>query len=87
MPTVLVGGDIVKPGVVLTNIKPDSFIVELADQIVSKRPDLNKSFVFCKNKECTDECELIDLVSSLGKAKNAYVVFVRTVPAAGAYLH
>ena len=87
MATVLVSGDIVPQGIVLRDVPSESFIAELCDLMQAKRKDLTQSFAFYKNKECTEECDLTEPVSSLGVSNGVHRVYVRAVPAAGAYLH
>ena len=85
MPSVFVSGDIVRRGVVLDNVQPTCHIARLGDLIVEKRPDLNQNFAFYKNKECTEECELTDIVSSLRMANDVYLVYIRPEPVAGEF--
>ena len=87
MPTVLVSGDLVPRGVVLRDVPSESFIAELGDRIVEVRQGLPQDFSFFKNEECTEKCKVTDPVSSLGMLNNAYLVYIRAEPAAGAYLH
>jgi len=88
MPTVLVSGTLVGQGVVLDNVAFDSLIARLVDRMSEKRPDLvTQNFALFKNKECTEECALTDLVSSLGMSNNVYRVYIRPVPIAGKYTH
>ena len=85
MPNVLVSGDILLRGLVLDDLPSDCIIARLGDLIVAQRKDLTQNFAFYRNKECTDECDLTDPVSSLGVSNGFHRVYIRAI--AGAYPH
>ena len=68
----------------LDDVPREYLVAQLVDRIAKKRPDLlTQNFAFYKNNDCTEECDLTDLVSSLGTANNVYRVYILAVPVAG----
>ena len=83
---VLVSGDIVAPGLLLESISSSTSLIAL-----SKHSDLQglslPRYKFYKNADDEVALNPLETVASLPDEKGTKVVFVRPVPAAGAYLH